>query len=371
MKRTIEVFAIVAMFVVCAVPAWAQTTPTTQPTTGCTEEFKTATYKKYYDNRKDKQDIAFQAAEAWIATCPTDESPYAAAIKKFHAAYKAATGTDALKKQFEDAYTKKLYADQIRLGKELIVVEPDNSAVYIIMGLAGLGDAALLNQSSEFAKKAITMIDAGKPPAPLTTKDQALAYLNYAIGKSLLKSSPAEALPYLLKTAKLESEVKKNPQLFVEIAGAYGEGPIAKQSEEYKRVHTIETPESKVALENINQLIDRQIDALARAAALTTNPANKKAIMDLLTGLYNDRHKSEAGLNELIASIATKPIPDMPAPVTPPTPGATPTPIPSGTPTPGATPTPATTPTPVATPTPTTPPTAKPTPTPKPTPNPI
>ena len=99
------------------------------PATGCTEEFKTATYKKYYDNRKDKQDIAFQAAEEWIATCPTDESPYAAAIKKFHAAYKAATGTTAAKKQFEEAYTKKNYADQMRLGKQLIAVEPDNTAV--------------------------------------------------------------------------------------------------------------------------------------------------------------------------------------------------------------------------------------------------
>ncbi len=339
MKRTINLLTLLVTLAVCAAPAWAQTTPAPQatpatPATGCTEDFKTATYKKYYDNRKDKQEIAFQAAEEWIAMCPTDESTYAAAIKKFHAAYKAATTTGVLKKQFEDAYTKKAYADQIRVGKELIVAEPDNSAVYIIMGLAGLGDAALLNESSGYAKKAIVMLEAGKPPAPLTTKDQALGYLNYAIGKSLLKSSPAEAIPYLLKTARLESEVKKNPQLYIEIAGAYGEGPIAKQSEEYKRVHTIETPESKVALENINQMIDRQIDALARAAALSTDPAKKKAIMDLLAGLYKDRNKSEAGLTEMLASIQTKPIPDMPTPVAAPTPPATPAPSPTPTPTP-------------------------------------
>ena len=321
--------------------------------------------------------MAFQAAEEWIATCPTDESPYAAAIKKFHAAYKAATSTDLIKKQFEEAYTKKAYADQIRLGKQLIAVEPDNTAAYIIMGLAGLGDAAQLNESAEFAKKAITMVEAGKPPAPLTTKDQALAYLNYAVGKSILKSAPGDALPYLLKTAKLESEIKKNAQLYAEIAGAYGEGPIAKQSEEYKVKYPTESPESKVAFENINQLIDRQIDALARAAALTTNPANKKAIMDLLTGLYKDRNKSEAGLNEMLAGISSKPIPDFP------TPQAMPAATPEATPAPGATPT--STPAPAATPTSTTTPAAKPTtapastptksapaatPTPKPTPTP-
>lgn len=366
MKRTINLLALAATFALFAAPALAQTAT-------CTEEFKTATYKKYYDNRKDKQEIAFQAAEEWIATCPTDESPYAAAIKKFHAAYKAAMGADQGKKQFEDAYTKKNYAEQMRLGKQVLTTEPDNTAVHIIMGIAGLGDAALLNESATYAKKAITMVEAGKPPAPLATKDQALAYLNYAVGKSMLKTAPADALPYLLKTAKLESEVKKNPQLFVEIAGAYGEGPIAKQSDEYKAKYTTETPESKVALENINQLIDRQIDALARAAAMSTNPANKKAIMDLLTGLYKDRNKSETGLNEMLASIQSKPVPDFPTPIAMPAPAATPTPEatpPGAAATPTATPTPAAKPSPAAaSPTPTKPTPAA-TPTPKPTPTP-
>jgi hypothetical protein len=322
MKRAIKLLVLVASFAIFASPAFGQAKE-------CTEDFKTATYKKYYDNRKDKQDIAFQAAEEWIATCPNDDSTYAAAIKKFHAAYKEATSATLLKKQFEEAYTKKNYAEQMRLGKQIIAVEPDNTAVYVIMGIAGLGDAGQLNESSQFAKKAMEMIEAGKPFAPLTAKDQALAYLNYVIGKSLLKSAPADAIPYLLKTARLESELKKNSQLYVELAGAYGEGPIAKQSEEYKAKYTTETPESKLALENLNQVIDRQIDALARAAALSTDPANKKAIMDLLTGLYKDRNKSDAGLNELLTNILSKPVPDIPTPLTSlPTPVASPSPTP-------------------------------------------
>ncbi len=331
MKRALNLLAIVATFVVFAVPALAQTAE-------CTEDFKTATYKKYYDNRTAHQDIAFQATEEWIAKCPNEDSAYATAIKKFNAAYKAATGTAALKKQMEEAYTKKNYAEQIRIGKQIIAIEPDNTAVYIIMGNAGLGDAAVLNESGQYAKKAIEMVEAGKPFAPLTSKDQALAYLNYDLGKSLLKSSPAEAIPYLLKAARFESELKKNPSVYVDLAGAYGEGPIAKQSEEYKAKYPTETPESKVAFENINQLIDRQIDALARAAALSTNPANKKAIMDLLAGLYNDRHKSATGLNEMLASVLSKPVPDFPTPLPPPTPAVTPTPAPATTPTPAATP---------------------------------
>ena len=129
-----------------------------------------------------------------------------------------------------------------------------------------------------------------------------------------------------MKAVRYESDLKKNPQVYAELAGAYGEGPIAKLSEEYKAKFTTESPESKLALANINQMIDRQIDALARAAALSSDAANKKAVMDVLTGLYTDRNKSAAGLNEMIAGILTKPIPDVPTPLTslPSTPSSTP-----------------------------------------------
>ncbi len=369
MKRTIHLLALAATLALGATPAWGQAE--------CTEEFKTATYKKYYDNRKDHQDIAFQAAEEWIAKCPDDASPYAVAIKKFHTLYKAASTNVALKKQFEEAYTKKAYADQIRLGKQLIVTEPDNTAVYIIMGLAGLGNDALLVEASQFAKKGIEMVEAGKPFAPLTSKDQTLAYLNREVGKSLLKTAPSEAIPYLIKAARLQSEVNKDPQLYVDLANAYGE-VIAKLSEAYKAAnYTTETPESKAAAEYINNVIDAQIDAFARAATLTTNPAGKKSVMDVLTGLYKDRHKSETGLDTLLASVQSKPVPDMPAPVAAPTPTPTPTPAAVPTPAPTSTPAPTATPAkPTATPAKPTPaatpakPPAAPAATPKPTPTP-
>ena len=326
MKRIINLLALAATLAILAAPALPQAKE-------CNDEFKAATYKKWYDNRKEHQEIAFQASEEWIATCPTDETPYSVALKKFNAAYKAATSAESTKKQFEDAYLKKNYAEQMRLGKQVLANEPDNSAVYIIMGTAGLGDPAVLNDSVQYAKKAIELIEAGKPPAPLLTKDQALAYLNDAIGKAALKTTPTEAIPYFLKAARLESELKKNPQLYADLAGAYGEGPIVKQSEDYKKF-TTETPESKLAIDNLNQMIDRQIDAFARATALTTNPAGKQALLEVLTGLYKDRHKSEDGLKDLLTKILATPIPDIPVPLTLPPPPATPTPAASPSPTP-------------------------------------
>jgi len=55
MKRTINLLALAATLALIAAPALAQTP-------ACDDAFKTATYKKWYDNRKDKQEIAFQVA---------------------------------------------------------------------------------------------------------------------------------------------------------------------------------------------------------------------------------------------------------------------------------------------------------------------
>jgi len=362
MKRTINLLALAATLSLFAAPALAQTP-------ACDDAFKTATYKKWYDNRKDHQDIAFQAAEEYIKVCPDDAGPYALAIKKFYDAYKAANNANETKKQFDDAVVKKNYPEQMRLGKLIIASEPDNSAAYIIMGVAGLSDPNLLNDSSQYAKKAIELIEGGKPFAPFTTKDQALAYLNNAVAKSMLKSAPADAIPYFLKAARYESDLKKNPLLYNDLASAYGDGPIATQSEEYKRKFTTESPESKLAVDNLNQLIDRQIDALARATALSTNPANKKALNDLLTGLYTDRNKNTTGLDALLAGVLAKPVPDYPTPLTLPTPAATPEAVPAATPTTTPAMTPTTTPAKPTT-TPAKPPAtpAKPSPSPSPTP---
>jgi len=324
MKRTIKLLALAAVVAVFAVPALAQTKE-------CNDEFKSATYSKWYDNRQKDQPAAYEAAKEYLAVCTTDDQ-YTAALKKFKAAYEAATADVTNRTQFNEAVQKKNYAEQMRLGKALLATDPDNPAVNIVLGLAGTGDPNLLSESVPYAKKAIQMIEAGKPFDPLPSKDTALAFLNYVLAKSTVKSDATAAIPLFVKALRFESDLKKNPLVYNELAAAYGEGPVAKLSEDYKKfVGQPESPESKLALANLNQAIDRQIDALARTAALSTNPADKKAIMDVLTGLYTDRNQSQNGLNELVASVLTKPLPDLPTPLTSlPTPSAPATPANSG-----------------------------------------
>ncbi len=318
--RTIKLLALAAVFAVFAVPALAQTKE-------CNDEFKSTTYSKWYDNRKDHQDVAYQAAKEYLATCTTEDQ-YSKVLAKFVKDYDEQSASVTNRNQFNEAVQKKNYAEQIRLGKALLATDPDNPAVNIILGVAGLGDPNLLGESAQYAKKSIELIQAGKPFAPLSSKDQALAYLNYVIAKSTVKTDPTAAIPYFVNAARFESDLKKNPLIYNELAAAYGEGPVAKLSEDYKKfVGQPESPESKLALANLNQAIDRQIDAFARAAASTTNPADKKAVMDVLEGLYKDRNQTANGLNELVANVLSKPLPELPKPLTslPPTTPTTPT----------------------------------------------
>ena len=95
-----------------------------------------------------------------------------------------------------------------------------------------------------------------------------------------------------------------------------------KQFEEYTRLYKgkDETPESKLALANINQVVDRMIDAYARAvAAAGTDPnysTQKPQWSESLSSWYKYRHQSEAGMTEMVASILAKPLPPEPTPLT-------------------------------------------------------
>jgi hypothetical protein len=147
--------------------------------------------------------------------------------------------------------------------------------------------------------------------------------MNYLIAKSTMKTSPTDAIPFFIKAAKYQSDLQKSPVIYNELATAYGEGPVAKYSKDYAAIaaagKSVDDPETKLVVANLNQALDRQIDAFARAAAASTSPADKKAFMDVLSAVYKDRNKkdpAEAELNTLVASALSKPIPDAPAPIT-------------------------------------------------------
>jgi tetratricopeptide (TPR) repeat protein len=315
MKRTIKFLALAAALTVFAVPALAQKQE-------CTDENKTKWYQTFLDNRKGdeaKQKVAYDAAKLYLDNCPADPNDAQAKYmkEKFVEPYEKIMDQAGTAKQFEAAIASKNYPEQIRLGKQILAKDPESAPVNIVMGVAGLYDANVMHDSAEAAKKAISLIEAGKPFAPIGSKDQALGYLNWVVAKSLAKSDPNNAINYFIKAARYEGDPKKNPVLYNELAAAYGEGPVAKLTSDYQAfVGKPESNESKLVKANLNQAIDRQIDAFARAAAYSTNAADKTAIMEVLTGLYKDRNTNTDGLNDLVAHVIEKPVPDFPTPIT-------------------------------------------------------
>jgi len=323
MKWINRAIALTAVITLSAVAAWSQSPE-------CTDEFKTATYSKWYDNRTDHQDVAYEAAKEYLTVCPNDDSPYATALKNFKKKYEDLVGNKKLATDFEAAVKSNNYAEQVRLGKQLTANNPDNTIVYIFMANAGINDANVSADALQAAKKAIELIEGGKPFAPAyPTKDQALGAMNYVIAKTTAKTSPTDAITYFIKAAKYEGPLKKDPRIYNELAAAYAE-QVEKLTKDYGAyVGKPETTESKLVLANLNQAMDAQIDALARATALA-DAANKPALLARLTDVYKDRNHSDTGLNDLVTGVLTKPLPDAPKPITElPTP--TPSPTPGGT----------------------------------------
>ncbi len=341
MKKTIRLITLSVTLVLLSIPVAAKSLAS-ELQDGCTTENKEAYYAQFLQNRNTDQAKAYEIAKKYLA-CPADGATEAIQkiidyLKKWTTAYEDAK----LEQDFTQyLYVKPDYKKAYEIGRTILAKKPDNLKVVVDMGVNGylvatLKDPALNNEALNYARQALTALDSGKTVEkwePLTGKDDAVAYLNYTIGYLTLEKDPAGSLKNLIKAAQFETQLKKSPYTFAYIAGAYEAGPYAKMSEAYKTTYggKDETPESKLALANINQIVDRMIDGYARAVATAGADPKfaeaKKVWQESLSTWYKYRNNNqETGMNEMVASILTKPLPPEPTPLTslPAAPAATP-----------------------------------------------
>src|SRR3954452_10924839 len=135
MKRTTKFLAAAFALAVFAIPALAQKQE-------CTDENKAKWYQTFLDNRKGDQKVAYDAAKLYLDNCPADPNDAQAKYmrEKFVEPYEALQKQAGTGKEFEKAIATKNYAEQMRLGKQILEKEPENAPVNIIMGVAGLYD---------------------------------------------------------------------------------------------------------------------------------------------------------------------------------------------------------------------------------------
>lgn len=331
MKKIIGLIAFSLATTFTVIPAFAQTpqpAASTAQDPQCTPENKLAWYNEFRQNFKTDTAKANELAKKWLA-CPevAGEEQITPYLKNFVTLYEKASRKDKI---HELVYGKiPDYPKALDLAKAVLADEPDNLKVLIDYSYAGYASKSAAHQADTLtnAKKAIQLIESGKTLenwAPYTSKDEALGYLYNALGSITVQKNPAEGLPLLIKAAQFEGKLKKLPYTYGTIAEAYEAGPYAKLSEEYKIKFSgkDESPESKLALENINQIIDRMIDAYARAVALAGSDTQyekaKKTWMESLTTWYKFRNptQAEGSLDQMIAGILSKPLPPVPTPIT-------------------------------------------------------
>jgi hypothetical protein len=320
MKKIISVFAAFASLGLMAVSAFAQAPD-------CSEEGKAAIYTEFTANRTSDSAKAYEAGKKYLG-CSQAEDQYTAYLKKWVAAYEKENRKIKMPPLL---YGDKKYEEALAMGKVILNEDPENLRVIIDQGYGSYLAAVNLknetynNDALTYARKAIQMIEAGKAPtswAPFKGKDDTLAYLYDVVGRLGMKENPAASLTSFVKKAQFETDLKKDPWTYYFIAAAYESGPYTKLSADYKACceGKDETPQSKLLLENINQVVDRMVDAYARAVALATDPkyaTNKTQWMEELSTWYKFRHNGTVGgLPELIASVLTKPLPPEPTPIT-------------------------------------------------------
>lgn len=301
-------------FAFASLPALAQVTD---------DPVKLELYKRFVDNRVPKQDVAYQAAKDYLQKYGKDKDQYTDYLQKWTAAY----DRDERKRTLPLLINQKNFTEAYRVGARILADEPDYLRAQIDLGYAGYLAASSKNETHNaealaYALKAIGAIESGKAPAewaPFKSKDDTLAYLNYATGFLELKVNPNEAINPLIRAAQYESEIRTTPSTFYFLAAAYESGPYKTMSAAYQAAYENkpETPESKAALEKLNVVMDRIIDAYARAISTAgsnprTEPSRKEWLAKMTT-YYKFRHDgSDAGLTEFIATSTQKPVPPKP-----------------------------------------------------------
>ncbi|HEY0004885.1 MAG TPA: hypothetical protein VGB17_08745 [Pyrinomonadaceae bacterium] len=333
MKKLIQSVAFGALVATFALPALALNENASSPVVASLAqqgdaEIKAALYGKFRENYKTNQPVAYETAKEYLTKYPGDTDEIATYLKKWVAAYEKGSRKAKLPLL---VYNQKNFQEAFTLGKQILADEPDDLKTLIDLGYAGfLADAAknetFNTEAFGYARRAIQLIESGKAPdawTPFKGKDDTLAYLYYTVGRLGLKNNPNDAIPALIKAAQFASDIKTTPSTYYFLALAYETGPYAKQTADYKTNFEgkDESDASKLALANLNQVIDRLIDAYARAVAASGNdPKNaqiKTESMNRLTGLYKFRHNNtDTGLTGYIAGILNQPVPPQPTPMT-------------------------------------------------------
>ena len=311
-KRTIlRTIAVVAFSLFWVIAANAQ----------CNIDAETSLYNKFLENFKgsaEQQKIAVRAGNDFIArfgNCPSaSEKETTEYIKKWLVTYE----NSLLENSCTNAVT--VTPEQASdLCQPYIARDPENLRPYLLVVLAGAKnrkttDAKFRENTVRAAKRALDLISNGKTVDNWVfgkEKADAVGAVNYFAGYFSLDSSPAEAQRFLKNAANSNSVFSKEPAVYDALARAIYDNEYKPAATEYNsKCRSNPVSECDALLAKTGQMVDKVIDAYARAVALSKDPTSIVTTRNNLTTLYKLRHNnSETGLDKLIAEVLSKPLP--------------------------------------------------------------
>lgn len=306
-------------FSVC-IRASAQRNPTMASQTN--DELKDRLFAQFTDYKKslnpEERRLAYPAARDYLRKFGGDDDSNARDVQKFVTEYeRAAHDGDVFA-----SYTAKNYTKAFEVGRSRLKSDPEDFFVLATLTEAGYenamaGDVTLNDETIGYARRAIKLLEGGKlsKADPFKSMDIARGFLNFSLGWFVKEQLPVEAAAAFLKAAQSDSPYRNDPAVYHRMGVAILRGEFAQLSTEYNEKYGAKpaSPEQKQMFERLSHLVERTIDAYARAVALSTKPEQQEArtrILAQLTSLYKNFHNnSEDGLNELIATVLSKPLP--------------------------------------------------------------
>jgi hypothetical protein len=276
-------------------------------------------YERWRSNINSDQQRAYEAGREYLSKYPADA--YATYVRPWVAAYES----ESRKREFARLFKAQQFAEVFKVGRQVLAEEPEHLKTLAHLAYAGYlaagkGDESNTDAALGYARRAVSLIDAGAQSAdwqPFADRADALGYLHFIIGELTLKSDPEQAARLFRKAVTYETSVKHTPVLYSRLAAAYVAGRYDPLSKDYQSrfAGREASDESRAALEKIYGVVDLITDAYARAVSLSgTDPKYAEAKQrwsDELTRFYKFRHNDSAeGLEAFVAGVTAKPLPE-------------------------------------------------------------
>jgi hypothetical protein len=264
--------------------------------------------------KPEDQDKAYAIAKDFITAFGKDNDDKVKKVNEFVSGYEFNRLNNYIDTgKFDDAFL---------LGKEMLEKNPEE--VYVLINLVYAGYNALTKNKDDsfggdsinYAKQAISLVEKGKLPktfTPFKNQNDATAWMYVIIGTFSQDFDPKETVTNYYNALKIDSEVKAQAQLYVSIANYY-EKQYEQASKDFQvknGLKTKEDAEMKADNAKIDAILDRLIDSYARVVKIAEaekNP-NMASFKTRLTQIYKFRKQTDAGLNELLNTVLSTPMP--------------------------------------------------------------